>query len=88
MDLPAHTPFTLDLDNTEHILLVELETTPLAAGNKTVNSDLVKGVSVRGTRSGGQVVFDLKRDSRVIASTLMPPSNISPLHRLVIDLAK
>ena len=88
VDLPAHTTFTTDLDNQEMILIVDLATVPVASATKTVLNDVVASITTQPREQGGQIVFELKKQTKILASSIMPPNGDNPHYRLVIDVAK
>lgn len=82
--------YTVDLDNTENILIVDF-----AKGNNSVDtskvklhSKLVKSVTESAKGDEGFVLaFPLAKSTRILAQDKIAPGSESPNHRYYIDLA-
>ena len=91
LDMSAKTPYTVDLDTSENILLIEL---PQAGWNdapsKTfgANEALLASYNVEAINNGQgtRIVIPLKKSSSILAQEILPP-NGTPNFRLYIDLA-
>ena len=89
--MSAKTPYTVDLDTSENILLIEL---PQAGWNdapsKTfgANEALLASYNVEAINNGQgtRIVIPLKKSSSILAQEILPP-NGTPNFRLYIDLA-
>lgn len=91
LDMSARTPYTVDLDTSENILLIEL---PQAGWNdapsKTFGASeaLLASYNVEAINNGQgtRIVIPLKKSSSILAQEILPP-NGTPNFRLYIDLA-
>ncbi len=89
-DTNVETPFTVELDNEEHLILMEL---PQASwdGKKEQsfpNSALLENLSVEpinGTK-GSMVIISLKKDTRILQREHLSPDKTSDYHRVYFDL--
>ncbi|MCB1538996.1 MAG: hypothetical protein KDJ49_08525 [Alphaproteobacteria bacterium] len=88
LDVGAKTPYSYNLDNSEHLLMIELPqagwSTALKGGAK--NSSLLAGWSATAEGSGGTILaVQLKSNARVAGVDAIPAGNGKPF-RIVFDL--
>lgn len=92
LDLTGTSPFNLDLDPSENLLLVELDDAAwkTATSKSGISKDLLKSYTVQSGRSGSGslLALQLSRSSRILSQSLIPAAGGGSGKRLVIDLAK
>lgn len=92
IETPVAVKFGTDLDNQEHILVVELPGVAVeTARQNVVSSSLVKNMSLKGSggkKVGGRVVFELKKETKIKMATSMAPAGTQKFYRIIIDLAR
>lgn len=88
LDTSAPVSFTYNIDNAEHVLLVDLPGSGWAAGMQKAMAShpLIKSYSVQTSAAGATVAVELAKDAKVVMSTAMKPNEIYG-HRVVLDLA-
>lgn len=84
----AKPDFKYDLDNAEHLLLIDMPASSWAAKDKgTPNSPLIAGwSSQKGANGGSTVAIQLKKNARVLSTEFLKPEGSDPA-RLVMDIA-
>ena len=88
MDVNAKTSFSLDLDNQERLLIIEL---PNASWNTAkeqsfARSPLLQSYNVETLDNGGsRVIMTLKKDTSILKQQALPPGE-NPNHRIYFDL--
>lgn len=91
LDVSGETKFSMDLDNNEKLLLIDLPNTSWAASaaKKIAGNPYVAGYSTQKSASGGTtLVVELKKPVRIAGSAaLKPRTNPVRGHRIFIDLA-
>lgn len=92
IDSPVDIKFTTDLDPQEHILVVDLPGVRIKPTNQEIVSNLfITSISLNASQeneSGGQVIFELKKNVEIKRATMMPPSRDQKQYRLLIDLGE
>ena len=90
MDASSQTPYTVDLDNQENLLIVEL---PQARWNGATQqsfsrSPLLKSYSVESINggNGSRVIMSLKKSTQILKEQALPPGT-NPNYRIFMDLA-
>lgn len=91
LDMSAKTPYTVDLDSSENILVIELpEAGWSGATSKTFSSKepLLASYTVEGINngSGTRIVIPLKKSTSVLKQALLPPG-VTPNYRMYVDLS-
>ncbi len=89
LDINKETPYTIDLDNAERFLVIELPTaTWTRATQKTFNSPLLSSYSVEQLNNGqgSRIVIYLKKSTTILEKMALKPGS-NPNFRLFIDLA-
>lgn len=89
LDLTAPGQYQADLDNAENVLVVTLPglAWSAVADKSLANNPVIKGYTARPVGDGTVLAVELKKPSRVLMSTALPPNPINNHHRLVFDLA-
>jgi hypothetical protein len=91
LDSTAPVTYRYDLDNTEHLLVVELAGAAWAGKTEWVpaKSDLVTSYSVQplAGRPGSRLIVQLRKDTKVVKEDRLAP-DATGTHRLYFDLAK
>jgi len=89
-DTNKATPFTVELDNEEHLILIEL---PQASWDgkrerSFPNSALLETLSVEPTNGekGSMVIISLKKDTKILQRKHLSPDKTSDYHRVYFDL--
>lgn len=84
----AKPDFKYDLDNAEHLLLIDMPASSWAAKDKGApNSPLIAGwSSQKGANGGSAVAIQLKKNARVLSTEFLKPEGSDPA-RLVMDIA-
>lgn len=80
-----------DLDNTEKILVIDVKGADMETLRQDVaNNPLVAAMSMTGDKKGasGQIALELKKETRVEMTTVMPPQGDKKVYRAVVDLAR
>ena len=91
LDMSAKTPYNLDLDSSENILIIEL---PQAGWNDTrsktfgANEALLASYNVETMNEGKgtRIIIPLKKSTTILEQAILPPSD-NPNFRLYIDLS-
>tara|TARA_B100000780_G_scaffold276383_2_gene244844 strand:+ start:686 stop:1672 length:987 start_codon:yes stop_codon:yes gene_type:complete len=88
LDLTGETKYRMDLDNDEHLLLIELSDAGWsAAGQKLMNHPLIKGYTTQKSPDGGTILaLELKKSAKIIGSSALRP-NSKYGNRIYLDLA-
>ncbi len=90
IDVPREIAFTADLDHQKHLLVIELPGVVVDPARQDVpSSALVKNMAletVKGQKNNSRAVFELKSNTKILMSTLMPPSGDKTSWGLVMDL--
>ncbi len=91
LDMSAKTPYTIDLDNTENILVIELPQAGWAGSRSKSFSAKEKllasyNVETINNGKGSRIIVPLKKSSQVLKSALLPPG-VTPNYRMYIDLS-
>jgi hypothetical protein len=85
-------PITMqdDLDLTEKLLVLDVAGVDVENARATqAPNAVVDAISLRSTGAGaGQAVLELKRDTKILKTSTLPPTAENPNYRTVIDLAK
>lgn len=96
LDLTGEAMYRLDLDNEEFLLVLELPDTGWIAEkqktfgkNSLLSSYTVKSRNIEaGTdEHGTQLVFSLKKSTRILQKKILPPNSSNPNYRIFFDLA-
>ncbi len=89
MDVNQATAYTADLDNQEHLLVIELPNAIWSAAKEKSfgTSALLKLYKVEpmNDNKGSRVVFSLNKDTQILDKMALPPKE-NPYHRIVLDL--
>ncbi len=89
LDISKKTPFTVDLDNQENLLVIELpEAGWNAARQKNyASSSLIQSHSVESINggNGSRVVLTLKKSTQLLKQQALPPGS-NPNYRIFLDL--
>lgn len=87
MDVTGASSYSYDLDNTEHLLVIDLPGTGWkGAMSQTLKSPLVDSYTVSAIDGGGsRVVIQLKRNAQVAYEAALKPDGGSG-HRIVLDI--
>lgn len=95
IESPRSMKFKTDLDNQEHILVVDLSGVGVETARQTTKADaLITAIALDGGKGigdkekNGQVVFELKKETKIISTSVLPPVGSSRMYRLVIDLQR
>jgi len=88
LDTTGTPKFTYDLDNTEHLLVINLPGSGWsAATQKTFKSHpLIQSYTAQDSGNGTSLVIELKKSARVVYSSTMAPNHVHG-HRVVFDVA-
>jgi hypothetical protein len=88
LDTSAPVSFTYNIDNSEHVLLVDLPGSGWSAEMQRALAahPLIKSYSVQTSAAGATVAVELAKDAKVVMSTAMKPNEVYG-HRVVLDLA-
>jgi hypothetical protein len=89
LDVSQKTNFAYDLDNSEKIMIVEVDAKSWVAapGASFGNSDLIAGYTSQSLENGRyRLIVQLKKPVKVLSTTQLPP-NGDKSDRVVIDLA-
>jgi len=91
LDMSAKTPYTVDLDSSENILVIELsEAGWSGATTKTFGSKepILASYSVDSINNGKgtRIIIPLKKSSSVLKTALLPPG-VTPNYRMYVDLS-
>ncbi len=91
LDTNKHTDFSIDLDNNEKLIIIELQDArwKAAQNEKTFdNSDLLESYSVEPINNGkgSMIILSLKKETRIIQKKRLPPDENTPYHRIYFDL--
>lgn len=90
LDVSAKTPFTVDLDNSENILIVELPSAGWSAStqkNFSGKMPVLQSYRTESTGNGSMMIVQLKQSSNVIYQKALNALS-GPGQRIVIDLQK
>jgi len=90
LDMSANTPYTIDLDTSENILVIELPQAGWSgARSKTFSAKepVIASYSVQsmGGNAGTRIIIPLKKSSQILDTKLLPPGS-NPNHRMYVDL--
>ncbi len=90
LDLTGKAAYELDLDNEEHLLVLELPNTvwqALKQQNFGKNS-LLSSYTVQAQENGRntQLIFSLKKPTRILQQKMLQPSSSNPNYRIFFDL--
>ncbi len=91
LDMSTKTPYTVDLDSSENILVIELPAAGWAGTrSKTYGSKepVLASYNVENINNGAgtRIIIPLKRASKVVKSALLPPG-VTPNYRMYVDLS-
>ena len=89
LDVQSQTPFSVDVDNSEKLMLVELPSASwnAAAQSSLARNPLVAGYNAQDNGSGGTtLVVELKKPARVSKSSALPPNGQFGSHRIFFDI--
>lgn len=91
-DMNESTPFTIELDNEEHLIIIEL---PQAIWDgkrhqSFPDSALLESLNVEPTNGerGSMVILSLKKDTRLLQRKHLSPDKTSEYHRVFFDLRR
>lgn len=89
LDSTAPVNFTYNVDNGEHVLVVDLPGTGWTADMQKAMAKhpLIKGYSAQPSAAGTTLALELVKDAKVVMSSLMKPNDVYGHHRVVLDLA-
>ena len=89
-DINANTPFSIELDNDENLILMELPQASWDGKNEQSfpNSALLETLSVEPTNGGkgSMVIISLKKDTKILQRKHLSPDKSSDYHRVYFDL--
>lgn len=86
LDTNAKTSFSIDIDNNEKIMVVDLPTAQWsAATSKTLNSKTLGSYRVEDSENGSLLIFQLKKNAQVLSQSEIPGAG-GKGQRIVIDL--
>ncbi len=89
-DTNVMTPFTIELDNEENLILLELPQASWDGNNEQSfpNSALLETLSVEPTNGskGSMVIISLKKDTKILQRKHLSPDKSSDYHRVYFDL--
>jgi hypothetical protein len=89
LDTSAKPEFTYDLDNGEHLLIVDMPSSAWSASGNSgkPNSPLIAGWnSQKGASGGTAIAVQLKKDARILSTQFLKAEGSDPA-RLVMDIA-
>ena len=89
-DTSANTPFSIELDNDENLILMELPQASWDGKNEQSfpNSALLETLNVEPTNGGkgSMVIISLKKDTKILQRKHLSPDKSSDYHRVYFDL--
>ena len=91
LDMSAKTPYNIDLDSSENILVIELPDAGwMGSTTKTFSSKepLLASYNIESIENGNgtRIIIPLKKSSSVLKSALLPPG-VTPNYRMYVDLS-
>lgn len=89
--IDSATPITMnaDLDLQEKVLILDVQGAHAASGTKKIaDSKMVRSFNIKPSGAGAaQAVFELSGQTKILRSSVMPPTPENPHYRAIIDLA-
>ncbi len=89
-DTNVKTPFNIELDNDEHLILIELPQASWDGKHEQSfpNSALLETLSIEPTNGGkgSMVIISLKKDTQILQRKHLSPDKSSDYHRVYFDL--
>lgn len=91
LDMSAKTPYTIDLDSSENILIIELPQAGWSGARSKAfgaKEPLLASYNVEAINGGKgtRIIIPLKKSSSVLKSALLPPGT-TPNYRMYVDLS-
>jgi len=91
LDMSAKTPYTVDLDSSENLLVIELPQASWSGAtskNFSAREPLLASYSVESINNGQgtRIIMPLKKSTRITKQDLLPPG-VTPNYRMYVDLS-